>query len=56
MPGALRDAATILPGVVIGENAMVGGGSVVVSNGPAGATVAGNPARLIVSNKSTPAL
>lgn len=39
--------ATLLPGVVIGENALVGAGSVVVRDVPAGAVVAGNPARLI---------
>ena len=39
--------ATLLPGVVIGENALVGAGSVVVKDVPAGAVVAGNPARVI---------
>ncbi len=39
--------STILPGVEIGENALVGAGSVVVANVPAGAVVAGNPARVI---------
>jgi acetyltransferase-like isoleucine patch superfamily enzyme len=39
--------ATILPGVVIGENALVGAGAVVSRNVPAGAVVAGNPARVI---------
>jgi acetyltransferase-like isoleucine patch superfamily enzyme len=38
---------TILCGVTIGENAMVGAGSVVTRNVPPGAVVAGNPARLI---------
>jgi acetyltransferase-like isoleucine patch superfamily enzyme len=38
---------TILCGVVIGENAMVGAGSVVVRDVPANAVVAGNPARVI---------
>jgi acetyltransferase-like isoleucine patch superfamily enzyme len=38
---------TILCGVVIGENAMVGAGSVVVRDVPADAVVAGNPARVI---------
>ena len=39
--------ATILPGVVIGENALVGAGAVVVNDVPAGAVVAGNPAKII---------
>ncbi len=39
--------ATLLPGVVIGENALVGAGAVVVHDVPAGAVVAGNPARVI---------
>ena len=39
--------ATILPGVVIGRNALVGAGSVVVKDVPDGGVVAGNPARLI---------
>jgi acetyltransferase-like isoleucine patch superfamily enzyme len=39
--------ATLLPGVVIGADALVGAGSVVVKDVPAGAVVAGNPARVI---------
>jgi acetyltransferase-like isoleucine patch superfamily enzyme len=39
--------ATILPGVVIGEHALVGAGAVVVRDVPAGVVVAGNPARII---------
>jgi UDP-2-acetamido-3-amino-2,3-dideoxy-glucuronate N-acetyltransferase len=38
--------ATILPGIVIGRNAMVGAGSVVTSDVPANAIVFGNPARI----------
>lgn len=41
--------ATILPGVVIGEDAMIGAGAVVTSNVEAGDTVIGNPARSINS-------
>ncbi len=36
--------STILPGVVLGENSLVGAGSVVTKNVPAGKVVAGNPA------------
>ena len=39
--------STLLPGVVIGEHALVGAGSVVVSDVPPGAVVVGNPARVI---------
>ncbi len=39
--------ATLLPGVVIGVNALVGAGSVVVRDVPDGAVVVGNPARVI---------
>jgi len=39
--------STVLPGVVIGENSLVGAGSVVVHDVPDGAVVAGNPARVI---------
>jgi acetyltransferase-like isoleucine patch superfamily enzyme len=38
---------TLLPGVVVGENALVGAGSVVVHDVPPGSVVAGNPARVI---------
>jgi acetyltransferase-like isoleucine patch superfamily enzyme len=39
--------ATILCGVTIGEGATVGAGSVVTKDVPAGAVVAGNPARIL---------
>ena len=41
--------ATLLPGVVIGADALVGAGSVVVRDVPDGAIVAGNPARVVGS-------
>jgi len=39
--------ATILPGLTIGRNAMVGAGAVVTRSVPENAIVAGNPARVI---------
>ena len=39
--------ATILCGVTVGENAIVGAGSVVTRDVPPGAVVAGSPARII---------
>ena len=39
--------ATILPGITIGKNALVGAGAVVVKDVPENAVVAGNPARII---------
>ena len=41
--------STILPYLVVGEDALVGAGSVVVKDVPARAVVAGNPARVIKS-------
>ena len=49
-PGAKIGAnSTLLPGVVIGRDALVGAGSVVVHDVPDGAVVVGNPARVIRS-------
>jgi acetyltransferase-like isoleucine patch superfamily enzyme len=48
MPGAKIGAnATLLPSVVIGANALVGAGSIVVRDVPEGTIVAGNPARVV---------
>jgi maltose O-acetyltransferase len=37
--------ALVLPGVIIGDDAVIGAGSVVTRNVASGAVVAGNPAR-----------
>lgn len=42
--------ATILPGVRIGDEVIVGAGSVVTKNVPSNVIVAGNPARIIREN------
>lgn len=39
--------STILPGITIGENAMIGAGSVVTKDVPANAIVFGNPAKVV---------
>jgi acetyltransferase-like isoleucine patch superfamily enzyme len=46
---SIGSGATILSNVVIGENAIIGAGSVVTKDVPAGAIVAGNPARFLRS-------
>ncbi|KKL81583.1 hypothetical protein LCGC14_1993350, partial [marine sediment metagenome] len=43
----IGSGATILPGVNIGENAVVGAGAVVTKSVPHRAVVAGNPARIL---------
>jgi acetyltransferase-like isoleucine patch superfamily enzyme len=42
---SLGSNATILPGITIGEYALVGAGAVVTKDVPAHSTVVGNPAR-----------
>ena len=39
--------ATILPGIEIGEGAMIGAGAVVTKSVPSFAVVVGNPARIV---------
>jgi len=50
---SIGSAATILCGVTIGEGAIVGAGSVVTKDVPAGAVVAGNPARVLRHRNQT---
>ena len=42
-------AALIMPGVTVGDDAIVGAGSIVTRDVPAGATVIGSPARVVGS-------
>lgn len=44
---SIGSGATILCGVTIGERAIIGAGSVVTKDVPAGGVVAGNPAKLL---------
>jgi acetyltransferase-like isoleucine patch superfamily enzyme len=44
---SIGSGATLLCGVTIGERAVIGAGSVVTRDVPAGAVVAGNPARVL---------
>lgn len=44
---SIGSGATILPNLIIGENAIVGAGSVVTKTVPANAIVAGNPAKVL---------
>lgn len=50
---SIGSSVTILCGVTVGENAMIGAGSVVVKDVPAGAVVAGNPARILRMHSRT---
>ena len=44
---AVGSAATLLCGITVGENAVIGAGSVVTKDVPANTIVAGNPARVM---------
>lgn len=49
---SIGSGATLLGGITVGENAVVGAGSVVTKDVPARATVAGNPARLLTQSRN----
>jgi acetyltransferase-like isoleucine patch superfamily enzyme len=51
---SIGSGAVILCGITIGEGALVGAGSVVTRDVPAGAVVAGNPARALEKHDSAP--
>jgi acetyltransferase-like isoleucine patch superfamily enzyme len=53
---SIGSGATLLCGVTVGENAIVGAGSVVTRDVPPGAVVAGNPARVLKSAKARAAV
>ena len=53
---SIGSGATLLCGVTVGENAIVGAGSVVTRDVPPGAVVAGNPARVLKSAKAKAAV
>jgi len=44
---SIGSGVTLMGGITIGENAIIGAGSVVTRDVPAGVTVAGNPARVL---------
>jgi len=46
---SIGSGATLLCGVTVGENALIGAGSVVTKDVPPGAVVAGNPAKVLKS-------
>jgi UDP-2-acetamido-3-amino-2,3-dideoxy-glucuronate N-acetyltransferase len=47
---SIGSGATLLGGIVVGENAIVGAGSVVTKDVPPNSVVAGNPARVLKSS------
>src|ERR1044071_2552185 len=48
---SIGSGATLLPGITVGENAVVGAGAVVTKDVPANAIVVGNPARILKRKK-----
>ena len=52
---SIGSGATILGNLTVGENAIVGAGSVVTRSVPANSIVAGNPARVLRTEKAASA-
>lgn len=50
---SIGSSATLLCGITVGENAIVGAGSVVTKDVPPNTVVAGNPARVLKKNAPT---
>lgn len=50
---SIGSGSTLLGGITVGENAMVGAGSVVVRDVLANTTVVGNPAKPVIHRKTT---
>lgn len=49
---AIGSGAVLLCGITVGEDAMIGAGSVVTKDVPPGAIVAGNPARIVLPRQA----
>ena len=50
---SIGSGATLLGGITVGENAIIGAGSVVTEDVPPGATAVGNPARILIRSTRT---
>jgi acetyltransferase-like isoleucine patch superfamily enzyme len=50
---SIGSGATLLGGITIGENALIGAGSVVTRDVPANARVAGNPAKILNASSNS---
>ena len=50
---SIGSGAVLLCGITVGENAMIGAGSVVTKDVPSDTTVAGNPARVVKNSPTT---
>lgn len=50
---SIGSGAVLLCGITVGQNAMVGAGSVVTRDVPSDTIVAGNPARIVKKNQTT---